>query len=222
MTTRWLNNVILAGGCWVATTAAAQAQSSSLYGPPDTRPPLTLEGQSWVYLKIEPPREVQLNDIVTVLVTEKSQVLTDAQLQRRTQSNADIRLQNWIKLDGIGIVDNTATAEPRARGQVNTQARTTTQLNSSEAMTFSIAARVVDIRPNGQLVLEAHDRIQKNEEIWEQSLSGVVRREDILPNNTVLSEKVNELRVEMRERGHVRDSIRRGWLFKLYDTVKPF
>ncbi len=64
-----------------------------------------------------------------------------------------------------------------------------------DGLKLRIPARVVDIRPNGHLVLEAHQTIRNNEEIWERSISGIVRPEDILPNNTVLSEDVAELQI---------------------------
>ena len=64
--------------------------------------------------------------------------------------------------------------------------------------------------------------IRHNNELWEQSLIGEIRPEDILPNNKVLSENIADLRIEKRETGHVRDSYKRGWLFRIYDKVKPF
>ena len=68
----------------------------------------------------------------------------------------------------------------------------------------------------------ADETIQLNEEIWEQSLSGIVRRDDVLPNNTVLSEDIAELRIMKREVGSVRDGYRRGWFLRILDRYQPF
>jgi flagellar L-ring protein FlgH len=54
------------------------------------------------------------------------------------------------------------------------------------------------------------------------SLSGVVRREDVHPDNTVLSQNIAELMVEKKEIGNVRDGYRRGWLTRLYDRFMIF
>ena len=89
-------------------------------------------------------------------------------------------------------------------------------------MKFRISARVVDIRPNGHLVLEAHETVHQNEDTWERSISGIIRPEDVLPNNTVLSEDIAELQIFKRERGHVRDGYRRGWLYLLIDKYGLF
>ena len=67
-------------------------------------------------------------------------------------------------------------------------------------MTFRIAAEVVDIRPNGNLVIEARREIRNNEEVWMQSLTGVVRRQSIGPDRTVRSDEVAELRIDKREK----------------------
>ena len=50
-----------------------------------------------------------------------------------------------------------------------------------DALTFRIAAAVVDIRPNGNLVIEARREIRINEEVWMQSLTGVIDRKSIGP-----------------------------------------
>jgi flagellar L-ring protein precursor FlgH len=89
-------------------------------------------------------------------------------------------------------------------------------------MKFRITAEVIDIRPNGTLVLEGRRTIRANEEVWELSLGGVIRPEDVLPDNTVLSEDVADLRIIKREKGHVVDGYQRGWLLKWLDHYQPF
>jgi flagellar L-ring protein precursor FlgH len=44
----------------------------------------------------------------------------------------------------------------------------------------------------------------------------------VLPNNTIRSEQVAELRVSKRETGQVRDAYRRGWFLRWMDTFSPF
>ncbi|HEY5315858.1 MAG TPA: flagellar basal body L-ring protein FlgH, partial [Pirellulales bacterium] len=186
-------------------------------------PPLTLPNNSWLYLAVPSPREVQLNDLITVLVTESSQVLSEGNISRRTQSNLNLDLTNWVKLNHFGISDDKLSAgDPGVAGTLNSQLRTTSQLETQASVKFKITARIVDIRPNGTLVIEAHKSLRNNNEIWEQSLSGIIRKEDVLPNNTVMSEDVYELMIYKQEHGQIRDSYRRGWLLKTVDRFKPF
>ena len=202
---------------------SAAAQSSSLYGSPDHRAPLTLANDSWLYQKVEPPKELQLNDIITVVVDEKSQMISEGQVDQRQQASLKARVLNWIKLDGFGIKPAPQVdGDPQLTTSLTSQNRAESEIESRDALRFRIAARVVDVWPNGNLVLEARRSVKVNDEEWEQSLIGVIRREDVLPNNTVLSEDIDNLRLYKRENGQVRDGYRRGWLLKAIDRVKPF
>jgi flagellar L-ring protein precursor FlgH len=172
---------------------------------------------------LEPPKTIRLHDKITVIVDEKSQVTSEAEVDRRKRSSIDARLQDWIKFDNWSLKPAPMVdGEPRIRASLNNQLRSEMDLETRDGMRFRLTAEVVDIRPNGDLVLEAHRIIKNNSEVWEQSLSGIVRREDVLPNNTVLSEKIAELSICKREQGHVREAYRRGWFQRFIDKVKPF
>jgi flagellar L-ring protein precursor FlgH len=202
---------------------AAQAQSSSLYGSPESRRPLTLEGSSWLYIKPEEPPEIQLNDVVTVIVDQKSQYINQAQLRRQQRTSLDADLQKWLQFKHFGLGAAPMTGgTPEIQGLYNLQNQVQANLRQADGLQFRVAATVVDIRPNGNLVVEAHAKERWNNEIVEKSLSGIIRRQDVLPNNTVLSEDVAELQLYVRQQGHIRDSWRRGWLWLFLDRHKPF
>lgn len=203
--------------------ADARAQSSSLHGAPGMRRPLTLNDNSWLYVKAEAPPEIQLNDIVTVIVDEKAQLIENSMLMRRQQTNFNADLQDWVKLKNFGIGKAPMTGgDPRIAAIYNLQNMAQAMLRSSDGLQYRIGATVVDVKPNGNLVLEAHRDVKQDNERWQYSLSGVVRRQDVLPNNTVLSEDVAELSVKNHKYGHIRDSWRRGWLWLFLDRTKPF
>ncbi|MCE9606648.1 MAG: flagellar basal body L-ring protein FlgH [Planctomycetia bacterium] len=201
----------------------AQAQRASLYQQQVAGRPLTLEGNSWLYVQMPPAREIQVNDLITVLVKQKQQSQSEGQVNRIQQSGIDARLRDWVQLDGLGIKLAPQTAgDPRARASLDSTLRTNAELETASFIQFNITATVVDIRPNGNLVLEAHGSVKDNNEVWEASLSGIVRRQDVQPDNTVFSEKIAELSVHKRETGHIRDAYKRGWALRAYDAFKPF
>jgi flagellar L-ring protein precursor FlgH len=221
MTRHLISAAVVAGAGLFAGTA--QAQRSSLYQQQQTAGPLTLEHNSWLYVAMPPVREIQLNDLVTIVVNQSQSSVSEGEVQRITQSNIDARLRDWVRLQGFGIkLAPQAAGDPRARASLDGQLRTNAEIETASQVQFKITARVVDIRPNGNLVLEAHNTVRDNDEVWEASLSGIVRREDIMPDNTIKSEKVAELSVHKRETGHVNDAYRRGWALRLYDKFKPF
>ena len=205
------------------TTENAVAQRSSLYQRQTAAVPLSLENNSWLYVPMPAVREVQVNDLVTILVKQKQQSQSEGEINRIQQSSIDARLRDWVELDGFNIkLAPQRQGDPRARGSLDGTLRTNAELETASFVQFNITATVVDIRPNGNLVLEAHSMVKDNNEVWESSLSGIVRREDIQPDNTVFSEKIAELMIHKRETGHINDAYRRGWALKFYDQFKPF
>ena len=130
----------------------------------------------------------------------------------------------WIHLEGLKAVkpDQQNDGDQRVQGKLNQLYRSEAELETRESLKFEIAASVADIRPNGNLVLEAHRVIRVNDETWEYSLSGICRKEDVGPGLVVFSRDIAELSVQKRERGHVRDGYRRGWFTRWFDTLQPF
>ncbi len=204
----------------------AHAQSSSLLHrdlPEQDHQPLSLSNNSWYYLKEDPPSPIKVHDLISIKVNETSALKSDGSVDRRKQGKFDAQLVNWIRLDGLNMKSAPMTGgSPQANGTLDSQYQANTNLQTDASLTFSIEATVADIRPNGNLIVEAHKTIRDNEDTWNMSLTGVVRRDDILPNNVVPSEKIAELSIDKKEAGHVRDGYRRGWLTRFYDRFSIF
>jgi flagellar L-ring protein FlgH len=201
----------------------AIAQDSSLFENSVGRKTPTLAQYSWTYQKPLETQPIQLHDLVTVVINQQSVVISEGRMDRKKKAYGDLLLNSWVLLKGLSLVpDPLSQGEPHVRGEVDNKMRSEAQLETRDSMKFRIAASVVDIRPNGNLILEGRSTISNNEEVWEYSLTGEVRPKDILPNNTVLSENIGELRLVKREVGHVRDGYRRGWLLQWLDMVQPF
>lgn len=226
MNFRTLRKPLLAAALCLATESAF-AQESSLYRR-DQNGGIPLSSSSLIYSDANHsallPKVHQINDLVTIRVNEASNFTSEGEVDRRNVSSVDARLQNWIELDGLNLngAAKSGTDLPRARGNYNQQTRANGEITTRDLLVYNVTARVVDIRPNGNLVLEARKSMRVDDEIVENSLTGTVRREDIAPNNIVLSEKLAELQINRRTVGHVRDSYKRGWLTRFWDGVNPF
>jgi flagellar L-ring protein FlgH len=199
------------------------AQSSSLFAQPDQRRGITLAEYSWTYQKPVEPHPIRLHDIITVTVAEKSVVISEGQMDRKKKAYGDLKLPNWILFKGLSIIPDPQTAgTPHVRGEVDNKVQSQANLQTKDSMQLQIACNVVDLRPNGNLIIEGRRTIKNNEDTWEYSLNGEIRAEDVLPNNSVMSTNVSNLRLVKREEGHVRDGYRRGWLLEWLDKYQPF
>lgn len=208
-------------------THLAYGQNSSLYHqdlPVGRRPFPTLENSSWTLTPALPPREIRVHDIISIRVDEASRMLAEGEVERRKNLLYNGVLLDWIRFtNGLDLKKAPQNdGDPRVKAQLDQLYRADSELETRESLVFNIAAHVADIQPNGNLVLEAHRQIRNNKEVWEYSLTGICRKEDLGPGNVVLSRDIADLQIHKREMGHVRDGYRRGWFLYILDQINPF
>lgn len=211
-----------------ASAAIAQGPRSSLVRedlPAPQGQGLNLQDWSFTYNPPPPPpREIHKFDLVTIRVNELERMESEARLQRRKNSSIDARLRDWLRVVGIDTVKPAPQSEGdlRIRGSNDQIYRVQGDLETSKRLDFNITATVADVRPNKTLVLEAHRQIVIDNELWEYSLTGLCRAEDIGPDNVILSRNIAEMKIQKREQGHIRDSYKRGVITRLLDRFNPF
>lgn len=223
----WKSIVIFLFAIVAVANVTAQNPRSSLYKkdePETAGKTLTLENSSWIYSPISKAKEIRINDLISIRVEEKAQMISKGEVERRKSALYNGALLDWLKLTGIDTVKPAPQrdGDPRVQAELDRLYRADGELETRERLTFDISAFVVGIRPNGNLVLLGTKTVQINNEIWEHSLSGECRREDVSQGNVVLSRDIANLRINKRERGHMRDSYRRGWVIKFFDRFNPF
>lgn len=207
----------------------AVGQDSSLLlapvGPPQPGH-LTLENSCFMYRRLPPEaeqRELQLHDIVTVLVDYRAAMVTEGDGNSRRNLNFNAILRDWIKFDGKNIFPAPqSNGDPSIQTSLNSQFKTQADMEMRDSLSFRIAAQVVDIRPNGNLVIEARRDIEANGERWQQCLTGEVRRQSIGPDRTVRSDDIAGLQIRKLSNGFIKDSYTRGWFAQWYGHWKPF
>ena len=204
-----------------------QAQDGSLFlRPAGAANGLTLENSSFMYQVLPPesiPRQLQEHDIITVVVDFRSRFLSEGNGQARKTQNLTAVLEEWVRIDNGDLKPALQNdGDPGVAGSLNSQNRSQSDLELRDTLSFRMAAEIVDIQPNGNLVIEGHQTIRNNEEQWRISLTGVVRRESIQPDRSVSSDSIYDFKVDKEEVGQVRDGYARGWFTKWYDRYKPF
>jgi flagellar L-ring protein precursor FlgH len=90
------------------------------------------------------------------------------------------------------------------------------------ALRARIAARVIEVLPNGDLRIEAEKQLKINKEEERLTLSGLVRRRDVSLDNAVLSTSVADLIVQLNGKGVASANNAPGWLTRLLEKIAPF
>jgi len=87
----------------------------------------------------------------------------------------------------------------------------------------TLGTRVVQVLPNGYLVVEGVKEIRVSSEQQVITVRGVVRPADLGPNNVVQSDLIGQLEVSVNGKGVVGDAVRRPFiLYRLLMGVLPF
>jgi flagellar L-ring protein precursor FlgH len=95
-------------------------------------------------------------------------------------------------------------------------------VNNTQSLTARAAVLVTDVLPNGNLVIEGARQVTFSGETQYVVLRGIVRPDDVVTGNTVLSSNIADARVEFLSEGNLTDAQKRGWLSKLYEKLRPF
>ena len=91
--------------------------------------------------------------------------------------------------------------------------------NRSGDLTANVTARVAEVLPNGDLVVEGVRAIEINGDRQLVVLSGVVRVADIAPSNMVLSTSIGQLRIRYFGNGLMKDNLKPGWLVRVLNKI---
>ena len=93
---------------------------------------------------------------------------------------------------------------------------------SSNTFTGSITTTVVEVLPNGHLVVAGEKQIGVNENVDVLRFSGTVDPRSLQPGSTVSSTLVANARVQSRGRGAQSEAQAMGWLSRAFNSVSPF
>jgi flagellar L-ring protein precursor FlgH len=163
-------------------------------------------------------KAVRLHDVVSVVVTESLAASTDGQVKNARASNANSGLTSLFgALKAANALQNLVGMS--AASGLTAQGQSTT--NSSLATTFG--AEVVDVLPNGMLVVQATRQITFSQQTQLIKLRGLVRPEDVSSQNQVQSTAMTDLELEVTGKGIVNDSTyRQNPLVRLLEKLVVF
>jgi flagellar L-ring protein precursor FlgH len=163
-------------------------------------------------------RAHSVDDLVTVVVNENANAVSTGTTKTQRASAATSQttalggtLSATNPLANLLNTNNNTTLN----GQGTTSRQTT--------LTATLTARVIDVLPNGYLVIAGHKTVLVNSENQVVTLRGVIRPVDLSAANTVASDSVGQMELQIDGKGVVNDSIRRpNFLYRLLLGLLPF
>lgn len=186
----------------IAVSAGAVAQSTDLN-----------PGSLWPTKYVNPllDRTARTEgDIITILISESS-VASYAASTKAEKADATEVDQPIGKLLGSLFTSFKTGATSTVDGKGAT--------SQSGSLVARMTAIVKKVLPNGNLVIEGTRSVQINKEVQTFKVSGVIRRDDIRSDNTVLSESIAEASITADGKGMISERTRRGILTRLLDWL---
>ncbi len=170
------------------------------------------------------PKAGGINDIVIIRISESSTASNKAGLRTNKQASTSMGVDAFLGLETTLKGELLEGFDPANMfgGKANSSNQGSGESTRETKLSTFIAARVVDLMPNGNLIVEAKKEVMVNKEKQVVVLRGMVRPRDISYDNIVESNKVADMQINFAGKGPVSEQARRGWLTWILNLVWPF
>ena len=161
-------------------------------------------------------RAADVGDLVTVVVSDRASAVAKGTSNTSRKSAASSGIGGLAAASDARFL-NLATLS--GNNQLQSQGQTTRDMTLSTTIT----ARVIQVTPGGNLVIEGVKDVGVNSERQSVNLRGIIRPADLAGNNTVRSDQVANLTIQVNGKGVVGDAVRRPMiLYRILAGLLPF
>ena len=164
----------------------------------------------------EDPRARLPGDSLTIQITERinASQKSSASIDRSGELSASVSAFPFLKSAQLDKLNTGASSSNSFAGKGGTE--------SANNFSGSITATVLEVLPNGHLVVAGEKQIGVNQNVDVLRFSGTVDPRQIQPGNTVPSTQVANARIDSRGRGAQGEALSIGWLARFFLSVIPF
>ena len=169
-------------------------------------------------------RASRVGDILTVVVTINDQ----AQIQNETKrSRANSDTANMTNMFGLesklsSVLPNAVSPSSLVNAGSTTSNDGKGSIGRQEQIDLRVAATIVQLLPNGNMVLEGKQQVGVNYDMRELNIRGIIRPQDISASNTITYDQIAEARIEYGGRGTIGDVQQPRYGDQLFDILMPF
>ncbi len=169
-------------------------------------------------------RAAQIGDILTIVVAIQDEAQLNNSTTRNRTASEDADLTQFFGLQGNLPNFLPDAVDPTSLVSLgNTSAHNGTgTVDREETINLQVAALVVDVLPNGNLVIAGRQEVRVNYEVRDLRVSGVVRPQDITATNTIQHSQIAEARISYGGRGQLTDVQQPRYGQQLFDVLMPF
>ena len=164
----------------------------------------------------EDRRARMVGDTVTI------QIVENVTASQKSSSTVDRNAEISAGISALPFVNKTFTDKTALGADSSNTFAGKGGTESANTFAGSITATVIDILPNGHLVVAGEKQIGVNQNVDILRFSGTVDPRTLQPGSIVNSTQVANVRVESRGRGAQNEAQVMGWLARFFLTFLPF
>lgn len=196
---------IVAAGIFSILFAAVCAQGESIWAKRDKNSKISYVDDT----------ARSIGDVLTIKISEESKVDNKAKRDLQKEVNKSNtwngEIGNFADLGDFGF---SASSSNKLNGKAD--------YKDERTFEDSITATVIDVQPNGNLVLMGTRKRDIGGDIQVIEVSGIVRPSDISFDNTIRSTQVSDFRLVSKNSGIAAPYTRPGFLGRIFDIIWPF
>ncbi len=167
-------------------------------------------------------RARRVGDILTVVVQESASVQASRSTKTEKKAAVDNSVSQFLFPISASKLGTHNGALPGMSLSGDNTFQGGGQISDQQTVSARAAVTVIDVLPNGNLVIEGSRYVAYSNEKQYATLHGIVRPEDIQTGNVVFSSAIADARVQFSSKGAISSVQRKGWFTRVLDSLNPF
>lgn len=173
------------------------------------------------------PPTFHKHDLIQIVVRETSRARSKQKLKSEKEYELKGEISAWPDFSLRDLLDlrigaGRTTDLPQLGLSFENEFEGKGDYERRDDFTARITAEVIEVLPNGNLVLEARSQIKMDEEVSTMKVTGTCSPESVSPANTVFSHNLHDLKIEKINTGELKKANQKGFIAKILDAVFAF
>ncbi len=231
-----LSTSIVIAGAADESQSTLGTTTSSLLAKAQANPPAPVDGAdephalrdvSLFAIEEAKPPTFHKHDLIQIVVRETSRAKSKQKLKSEKEYDLKGKISAWPDFSLRDLLDlrigaGRTTDLPQLGLNFENEFEGKGDYERRDDFTARITAEVIEVLPNGNLVLEARSQIKMDEEVSTMKVTGTCSPDAVSPANTVLSHNLHDLKIEKINTGELKKANQKGFISKILDAVFAF
>ncbi len=163
-------------------------------------------------------------DIVTVVIEIDDRAELQNQTTRTKSAQEGLEVPNFLGIPQLAakILPEGSSLDTAVDASSNSSTSGQGQIRRQDKITLQVAATVVEVLPNGHLVIAGSQEIRVNQELRDLQVGGIIRPEDVSRRNTITYEKIADARILYGGRGTLSSVQDARYGQRIFNVLSPF